>query len=78
MKEVTGSYSAKEVESSVREFWAEEDTYAKVKDLRKEEKPFFFVDGPPYTTGHIHLGTAWNKIIKDSVLRYRRMTGRNV
>lgn len=78
VKEVTGSYSAKEVESSVREFWAEEDTYAKVKDLRKEEKPFFFVDGPPYTTGHIHLGTAWNKVIKDSVLRYRRMTGRNV
>ena len=33
------------------------------------------MDGPPYTTGRIHLGTAWNKIIKDSVLRYRSMNG---
>ena len=41
-------------------------------------KAFFFVDGPPYTTGQIHLGTAWNKIIKDSLLRYQRMNGRNV
>lgn len=38
-------------------------------------KKFFFVDGPPYTTGRIHLGTAWNKVIKDSVLRYRSMNG---
>ena len=36
-------------------------------------KKFFFVDGPPYTTGRIHLGTAWNKVIKDSVLRYKSM-----
>ncbi len=41
-------------------------------------KKFFFVDGPPYTTGRIHLGTAWNKVIKDSVLRFRSMNGYNV
>jgi len=43
--------------------------------LRLGGKRFFFVDGPPYTTGRIHLGTAWNKVIKDSVLRYRSMNG---
>ncbi|HML25367.1 MAG TPA: class I tRNA ligase family protein, partial [Methanomethylovorans sp.] len=34
--------------------------------------------GPPYTTGHIHLGTAWNKIIKDSILRYRSMNNYHI
>ena len=78
MKEVTSSYSAQDVEAEVRQYWDDEETYQKVKGLRKEGKPFFFVDGPPYTTGHIHLGTAWNKIIKDAILRVERMRGRNV
>ncbi len=50
-------------------------TYRKVRELRIGGKKFFFVDGPPYTTGRIHLGTAWNKVIKDCVLRYRSMNG---
>ena len=78
MKEVTANFDAKSIERDVRAFWKEQDTYRKVKESKKAGKPFFFVDGPPYTTGHIHLGTAWNKIFKDSILRYHRMTGRNV
>lgn len=78
MKEVASSYNAKEVEEEVRNFWTLEDTYKKVKDLRKDGDDYFFVDGPPYTTGNIHLGTAWNKILKDTILRYKRMQGRNV
>jgi isoleucyl-tRNA synthetase len=62
----------------VQEHWRTHDTYQTVRQLRSRGKPFFFVDGPPYTTGHIHLGTAWNKILKDSILRYHRMNGRNV
>lgn len=38
----------------------------------------YFVDGPPYTTGAIHLGTAMNKTIKDIFIRYWRMKGYNV
>ena len=34
-----------------------------------------FVDGPPHTTGNIHLGTAWDKIIKDAILRHRMLGG---
>ncbi len=64
-------YSPREVEKEVFEFWHDHEIYRKVKE--KGEKDFFFVDGPPYTTGEIHLGTAWNKVIKDVVLRYRRM-----
>ncbi|MCX6685883.1 MAG: isoleucine--tRNA ligase [Methanoregula sp.] len=78
MKEVTANFDAKGIEQEVREYWHTHDTYKKVKELRRDGRPFFFVDGPPYTTGHIHLGTAWNKIIKDSILRWYRMNGRDV
>ena len=78
MKDVAGSYRPAELEDGVREFWDEEQVYAKVRSLHAGDPPFFFVDGPPYTTGHIHLGTAWNKIIKDAVLRQTRMRGRHV
>ncbi|TAJ43460.1 isoleucine--tRNA ligase [Methanofollis fontis] len=78
MKEVTSSYDARAIESRVQEHWREDDTYRRVRDLRRSGRQFFFVDGPPYTTGHIHLGTAWNKILKDAILRYRRMCGYNV
>ncbi|MEN6610141.1 MAG: isoleucine--tRNA ligase [Methanoregulaceae archaeon] len=78
MKEVTSSYNAQQLEEEVQSSWRTEGTYAKVKTLHAHDPAFFFVDGPPYTTGNIHLGTAWNKIIKDSILRYHRMNGRNV
>ena len=78
MKEVTANFDARAIERDMRAFWQAQDTYRKVKEYRKSGRPFFFVDGPPYTTGHIHLGTAWNKILKDAILRYHRMNGRHV
>jgi isoleucyl-tRNA synthetase len=78
LREVTANFNAKEIEREVQEHWRTDDTYQAVRQHRSAGKPFFFVDGPPYTTGHIHLGTAWNKIIKDSILRYYRMNGRHV
>ncbi|MFA6362303.1 isoleucine--tRNA ligase [Methanoregula sp.] len=78
MKEVTANFNAKEIEREVQEYWRTHETYKAVKQHRSAGRAFFFVDGPPYTTGQIHLGTAWNKIIKDSLLRYQRMNGRNV
>ena len=71
--EVAGQYNAEELENQVRLLWEKEQVYRKVRELRVGGKKFFFVDGPPYTTGRIHLGTAWNKVIKDSVLRYKSM-----
>ena len=69
-------YSFRDVEEWVNRFWQDNSIYEKAK--KRGEKPFFFVDGPPYTTGRIHLGTAWNKVIKDTVLRFRRMLGYRV
>ncbi len=71
--EVAGQYNAQDLENEVRLLWEKAGTYRKVRQLRVGGKKFFFVDGPPYTTGRIHLGTAWNKVIKDSVLRYKSM-----
>jgi isoleucyl-tRNA synthetase len=78
VKEAASTYNAREIEDAIQTFWEENDVYQKTKDLHAADEDFFFVDGPPYTTGHIHLGTAWNKIIKDCILRFTRMTGRNV
>jgi len=78
VKEVTANFNAQLIEREVQEHWRTHDTYKSVKERHSAGKPFFFVDGPPYTTGTIHLGTAWNKILKDSILRYHRMNGRNV
>ena len=73
ISEVAGQYSAQELENQIRSLWERDDTYHKVRQLRVGGKKFFFVDGPPYTTGRIHLGTVWNKVIKDSILRYKSM-----
>ena len=70
---IPSRYSPKDIEAEIFRFWEEHEIYKKVK--AKGGKKFYFVDGPPYTTGRIHLGTAWNKVLKDTILRYKRMTG---
>ncbi len=69
------NYNPHQVEKEVLSYWEKQETYKKAK---KGKKKFYFLDGPPYTSGHIHLGTAWNKALKDSVLRFKRMQGYDV
>ncbi|MEM7819960.1 MAG: isoleucine--tRNA ligase, partial [Candidatus Aenigmatarchaeota archaeon] len=64
-------------EEMIRNFWAENNIYNKVKQLKRKKK-FYFLDGPPYATGSIHIGTAWNKILKDLYIRFFRMFGYDV
>lgn len=68
----------KKAEEKVLNLWKEKNIPKKVRKLRKKAKTFFFVDGPPYATGSIHMGTALNKILKDSYIRFKRMSGFNV
>ncbi|MCX6706560.1 MAG: isoleucine--tRNA ligase [Candidatus Woesearchaeota archaeon] len=77
-KSVPGPYNFKEVEESVLEFWKKNKVYEKAKKKNKGRKTFYFLDGPPYTSGKVHIGTAWNKALKDSFLRYKRMSGIDV
>ncbi len=67
-----------EKENEVMEFWIKNRIYEKVKRLREGGKRFYFLDGPPYASGAIHIGTAWNKILKDVYIRFYRMLGYNV
>lgn len=68
------------LEEWVKKFWVENNVYRLVKEKSmKSMKKFYFLDGPPYASAKsIHVGTAWNKVIKDVVLRYYRMLGYNV
>jgi len=70
------NYKPHEVAEEIEKYWSDKKIYEMVRNRGKEK--FFFVDGPPYTTGRIHLGTAWNKVLKDTILRYRRMKGYKV
>lgn len=55
--------------------WNKKDIYKKSLD---ESKPLFFLhDGPPYANGDIHMGHALNKILKDIILKYKRLRGFN-
>ncbi|MEM4706263.1 MAG: isoleucine--tRNA ligase [Candidatus Methanomethylicaceae archaeon] len=69
-------YNSKNLEKEIMDFWEKEKIYEKVKN--KGEEKFYFLDGPPYVTNPIHVGTAWNKILKDVYIRYFRMRGYNV
>jgi len=73
MKQILESYNADELERSVMKYWEDHDIVDKY--MKKEGETWYWCDGPPYVTGTIHLGTAWNKMIKDTVLRYKTMTG---
>ncbi|MBI2656925.1 isoleucine--tRNA ligase, partial [Candidatus Woesearchaeota archaeon] len=72
------NYEPAKLEPEILEFWKKHDIYEKAKQKNKGKKKFYFLDGPPYTSGKVHLGTAWNKALKDSVLRYKRMQGFDV
>ncbi|NJE03886.1 isoleucine--tRNA ligase [Thermococcus sp. MV11] len=71
-------YNPGKLEEKIEHFWQENSVYEKVKASRAEGPKYYFLDGPPYVSGAIHLGTAWNKIIKDMVIRFRTMQGYNV
>ncbi|MFT5743634.1 MAG: isoleucyl-tRNA synthetase, partial [Paracoccaceae bacterium] len=61
------------------ERWAQMDVYGKLRDKAKSEtrQPFTLHDGPPYANGHLHIGHALNKILKDMVVRSQQMMGRD-
>ncbi len=73
-----GSYDPKTIEPDVMKFWEREQILEKARKNNQGRKKFYFLDGPPYTSGTVHIGTAWNKTMKDMVLRYKRMRGFDV
>jgi len=58
------------------ERWAEMDIYHRLR-AQKGRTPFILHDGPPYANGHLHIGHALNKILKDMVVRSQQMSGKD-
>jgi len=57
--------------------WERTDLYARQREAAKGRPKFVIHDGPPYANGNIHLGTGFNKILKDFVARSQNMLGRD-
>ena len=55
--------------------WQDMDLYRRIREARRGAERFILHDGPPYANGSIHVGTAFNKILKDIVVKSRTMLG---
>ena len=64
-------------EPEILKIWEKINLYKKLRDSRKGKEKFVLHDGPPYANGHIHMGTALNKILKDMITRYHQMEGKD-
>jgi len=64
-------------EPRILEKWYSEDLYGQICEARKNAPMYVLHDGPPYANGHIHMGTALNKILKDIVVKFKTMSGFN-
>src|SRR6266481_1299225 len=66
-----------ELEPRILARWEGDDLYHRLRAAAKGRPKFILHDGPPYANGHIHLGTALNKILKDIVVRAQNMMGKD-
>ncbi len=55
--------------------WDDKKIYQKLREQSKGRELFILHDGPPYANGHLHMGHAINKILKDIIVRSRQMAG---
>ncbi|MGQ9511606.1 isoleucine--tRNA ligase [Thermodesulfitimonas sp.] len=62
-------------EPEILKFWNEIGLYRLVQQKTAGRPKFILHDGPPYANGHIHLGHALNKVLKDIIIKYHSMSG---
>ncbi len=55
--------------------WAKMDMYERLRESAAGREKFILHDGPPYANGHIHMGTALTKVLKDLIVRSKQMAG---
>ena len=66
-----------QIEPKILEDWDKEKIFLKLREKSKGREKFVLHDGPPYANGHIHMGTALNKILKDVIVRTQQMSGKD-
>ncbi len=64
-------------EPAILELWNKIDLYKELRNSRKGKEKFILHDGPPYANGNIHMGTALNKILKDIIVKFHQMDGKD-
>jgi isoleucyl-tRNA synthetase len=64
-------------EPSILEKWEKNKIFDKIRKNSAGKEKFVLHDGPPYANGHIHMGTALNKILKDIIVRFHQMNGKD-
>jgi isoleucyl-tRNA synthetase len=62
-------------EPQILAHWQEKGLYRRLMEQNRGHSSFILHDGPPYANGHIHIGHALNKILKDIIVKARSMAG---
>ncbi len=57
--------------------WQDMDLYRRQREVAKGREKYVLHDGPPYANGHLHIGHALNKILKDVINRSQQMLGKD-
>tara|TARA_Y100000310_G_scaffold242934_1_gene247218 strand:- start:13861 stop:16917 length:3057 start_codon:yes stop_codon:yes gene_type:complete len=69
------TFNHAEIEPAILQFWQKNNTVPRLRQRNKNGEKFYFLEGPPYTSGRVHIGTAWQTSMKDIILRFKRMKG---
>ena len=64
-------------EPDLIKYWDEINLYENLRKNTKGKEKFILHDGPPYANGNIHMGTALNKILKDIIVKFHQMNGKD-
>ncbi len=62
-------------EPKMLERWEQMGIYQRIRQARQGRPKYILHDGPPYTSGPIHMGTAFNKCLKDFIVKSKTMAG---
>ncbi len=63
------------LEPKLLEYWSKINLYQRIRQARAGSPRYVLHDGPPYANGNIHLGTAFNKVVKDFIVKSKTMEG---
>jgi isoleucyl-tRNA synthetase len=64
-------------EPEILDYWNKIQLYDELRKSSKGNEKFILHDGPPYANGNIHMGTALNKILKDIIVKFHQMNGKD-
>ncbi len=64
-------------EPGIIDNWKKMDLYNQLRSISEGKEKFILHDGPPYANGDIHMGTALNKILKDIIVKFHQMNGKD-